>query len=60
MWCRHYLRFRIQDWANILFTDESRFHLDSSDDRSRVYCCVGERYVDACIIQHQSFGGAVL
>ena len=30
-WCRRYLRFRIQDWANILFTDESRFHLDSSD-----------------------------
>ena len=20
-WCRHYLRFRIQDWANNLFTD---------------------------------------
>ena len=35
-WCRRYLRFRIQDWANILFTDESRFHLDSSDGRSRV------------------------
>jgi transposase len=26
-WCRRYLRFRIQEWANILFTDESRFHL---------------------------------
>ena len=26
-WCRHHLRFRRQDWANILFTDESRFHL---------------------------------
>jgi hypothetical protein len=36
-WCRRYLRFRIQDWANILFTDESRFHLDSSDGRCRVY-----------------------
>jgi hypothetical protein len=36
-WCRRYLRFRIQDWANILCTDESRFHLESSDDRSRVY-----------------------
>jgi hypothetical protein len=56
-WCRRYLRFRIQDWANILSTDESRFHLDSSDGRSRVYCRVGERYADACVIQRQSFGG---
>ena len=40
-WCRRYLRFRIQDWANILFTDESRFHLDSSDGRSHVYRRVG-------------------
>jgi hypothetical protein len=53
-WCRRYLRFRIQDWANILFTDESRFHLDSSDGRSRVYRRVGERYADACVIQRQS------
>ena len=56
-WCRRYLRFRIQDWANILSTDESRFHLDSSDGRSRVYRRVGERYADPCVIQRQSFGG---
>ena len=56
-WCRRYFRFRIQDWANILFTDESRFHLDSSDGRSRVYRRVGERYANACVIQRQSFGG---
>ena len=56
-WCRRYLRFRIQDWANILFTDESLFHLDSSGGRSRVYRRVGERYADSCVIQRQSFGG---
>jgi hypothetical protein len=56
-WCRRYLRFRIQDWAKILSTDESLFHLDSSDGRSRVYRRVGERYADACVIQSQSFGG---
>ena len=55
--CRRYLRFRIQDWANILFTDESRFHLDSSDGRSHIYRHVGELYADACVIQRQSFGG---
>ena len=56
-WCRRCLRFRIQDRANILFTDESRFHLDSSDGHSRVYRRVGERYADACVVQRQSFGG---
>jgi hypothetical protein len=49
--------FRIQDWPNILFTDESRFHLDRSDGHSRVYRCVGELYANACIIQRQLFGG---
>ena len=56
-WCRRYLRLIIQDWVNILFTDESRFHLDSSNGRSRIYRRVGERYADACVIQHQLFGG---
>jgi hypothetical protein len=41
--------------ANLLFTDESRFHLDSSDGRSRVYRRVGARYADACVVR--SLGG---
>lgn len=40
-WCTRHLRFRIQDWVNVLFTDESRFHLDSNDGRCRVYRRVG-------------------
>ena len=47
-WCRAHLRFTRQDWARILFSDESSFHLDSSDGRSRVYRRVGERYQDNC------------
>ena len=35
-WCRCHLRFRRQDWTNILFTDVSRFHIDSSDGRSGI------------------------
>ena len=49
-WCRRHLGFRRQNWVNILFTDESRLHLNS-DDRSRVYRRVGERYADACVIK---------
>ncbi|XP_065943696.1 uncharacterized protein [Magallana gigas] len=56
-WCTRHLLLRIQDWANILFTDESRFHLNSSDGRCRVYRRVGERYQDACVVQRRQFGG---
>jgi len=49
-WCRRLLRFRRQDWANILITEESRFHLDSCDGRSRVDHRVGECYADAYVI----------
>ena len=54
--CRRHLRFRRQDWANILFTDESSFYLDSSDGRSRVYRRVRECYADACAMQCRSYG----
>ena len=56
-WCRQYLRFRRVDWNNVLFSDESLFHLDSSDDRACVYRCIGECYVNPCIVQRQNFGG---
>jgi hypothetical protein len=51
--------FEIQkkDWANILLTDESRFHLDSIDGRFRVYRRVGERYAATSVIQRPSFCG---
>ena len=34
-WCRRHLRFNRRDWVSILFTDKSRFHLDSSNSLSR-------------------------
>ena len=55
-WCRAHLRFTRRDWARILFSDESRFHLDSSDGRSRVYRRVGERYQDNCVVERRLFG----
>ena len=56
-WCRRHIHFMQQDWACVLFTDESRFHLDSSDGRSRVYRRVGERFHESCVIQWHPFGG---
>ena len=56
-WCRRHIHFTQQYWARILFTDESRFHLDSSDGRSRVYRRVGERFHHSCVIERCPFGG---
>lgn len=56
-WCIRHLRLRRQDWANNLFTDESRFHVESSDDRSRVYCHEGERCADTCVMQRRMLSG---
>lgn len=51
-WCRR----RIQDWTNILFTDESQLHLNSNDSRDRVHRPVGERYTDTCVVHCLTFG----
>ena len=56
-WCRRHINFTQQDWVRVLFTDESKFHLDSSDSRSREYRRVGERFHDSCVIQRRSLGG---
>ena len=56
-WCRQHMRFTRIDWANVMFSDESRFHIDSSDGRARVYRRPGERYSDACVVQRTRFGG---
>lgn len=56
-WARRHLRFRLQDWNTILFTDESRFHLDSHDGRLRAYRRPGERFSDPCVIERRAFGG---
>ena len=40
-----------------MFSDESRFSLQRSDRRQRVYRCLGERYSDACVREVDRFGG---
>ena len=60
-WCIRHLRVNRQDWAGILITDESRFHLDNSNGRSRVCRRVGERFNDACVVERRAFvGGSVM
>jgi len=48
-------------WKSILWTDESRFKLDFNDGRIRVRRLPTERFLDACIAEHDRYGrGSVM
>ena len=56
-----YVRWQAGQWNQVLFSDESRFTLERSDGRARVYRRSGERYTDACVKQTDKFrGGSVM
>ena len=56
-WCRRHLHFRRTDRNLILFSDEWRFNLSHADGPERVYRRRTERFVDACVIELDRFGG---
>ena len=41
-----------QEWSQILFTDECRFSLNTSDRRVRVFRTTGERYSSDSVLEH--------
>lgn len=55
--CRRHERWTRQQWANVLFSDESRFSLVHNDGRMRVWRRPGERFVDANVREVVPFGG---
>ena len=52
-------RYRHAEWRRVMFSDESRFSLQRSDRRQRLYRRLGERYSDACVREIDRFGGGV-
>ena len=42
-WCTSHVRWQRAQWSSVLFSDESRFALQFSDGRERVYRRPGER-----------------
>lgn len=54
---REHMNWNINDWGNVLFTDESRFCLYTSDRRIPVYRRDGERYFQCNIRPSTNFGG---
>ena len=58
---REHVNWTIEDWEHVLFTDESRFCLYSSDRRLRVIRRPGERYAQCNIRETTLFnGGSVM
>ena len=49
------------DWAPVLFTDESRFCVDFTDRRARVWRMPNARFSPVCVAEHDRFrGGSVM
>ena len=60
-WAQRHFRWGRQQWAHVLFSDESRFNLSHHDGRIRVFRRRGERFADNCLIARDRFGvGSVM
>ena len=56
-WAQRHFRWGRQQWARVLFSDESRFNLSHPDGRTRGFKRRGERFADNCLIVMDRFGG---
>ena len=56
-WAQRHFCWGRQQWARVLFSDESRFNLSHYDGRIRVFRRRGERFADNCLIESDRFGG---
>ena len=56
-WAQQHFHWGRQQWARVLFSDESRFNLSHHDGRIQVFRRGGERFADNCLIERDRFGG---
>ena len=56
-WAWDHVTWTQNDWAPVLFTDESRFCVDFTDRRARVWRMPNERFAPVCVAEHDRFGG---
>ena len=61
VWAQDHVTWIQIDWAPVLFTDESRFCVDFTDRRARVWRMPNERFAPVCVAEHDRFcGGSVM
>ena len=56
-WAQRHFRSGRQQWARVLFSDESRFNLSHHDGRIRVFRRRRKRFADNCLIERDRIGG---
>ena len=56
-WARDHVTWTQNDWAPVLFTDESKFCVDFTGRRARVWRMPNERFTPVCVAEHDLFGG---
>ena len=59
-WARQHVTWTIGDWTPVLFTDESRFCMDMTDRRRRVWRTRNQRFHNSNVAQHDRYGGGSL
>ena len=57
LWARQHVRWNQAKWANVLFTDESRFNLGRAVGRTMVYRRRLGRFAVAYVVEVYWFGG---
>ena len=56
-WAEEHVTWTDQDCRPVLFTDESRYCLEFTDRRVRVWRRPGERFQEASVAEHDRYGG---
>ena len=60
-WAQNHVTWTQWQWHRVLFTDESKFCVDSNDGRRRVWRLPGERLQPANLVEHDRYGnGSVM
>ncbi|GFV51624.1 transposable element Tcb1 transposase [Trichonephila clavipes] len=54
-WCREHGNWTVSDWGNVVFTDESRFALETDDKRIRIWRKQGTSNQPQNITKHHAF-----
>ncbi|GFV93695.1 transposable element Tcb2 transposase [Trichonephila clavipes] len=57
-WSREHALWTTRQWSCVMFSDESRFRLQSDSHRTLIWRAPGTRYHEEIIIEQHRYGGA--